>query len=84
MFKLTIVLCLLSMVGLLVVAYPSARFDDHALQRRTDPFFPETPASCPICAEVRLKLHLYVCLVSSSECLEVPSKGVANTLPDNL
>lgn len=43
--------CLLVLVG----ASPALRsFDDQHLpiQRRTQAFFPETPASCPICAKV--------------------------------
>lgn len=44
---------LLSFLGILVLATPTIRSSDDflSLQRRVDPYFPDTPASCPICAQ---------------------------------
>ncbi|KAF9458696.1 hypothetical protein BDZ94DRAFT_1200700 [Collybia nuda] len=52
MFRFTITLSLLSLFCLFVAASPTARLLDdqtQALHPRTQPFFPESPTSCPIC-----------------------------------
>ncbi|KAK7688681.1 hypothetical protein QCA50_008219 [Cerrena zonata] len=45
-------LCLLTLFCLSVSAYPSIPVPPKfTLEKRTDPFFPDEPASCPICAQ---------------------------------
>jgi len=53
MFRFWTAFLLLAVLNFLVGASPTVRCSDEllALQRRTSPFFPETPASCPICAK---------------------------------
>ncbi|KAF5375388.1 hypothetical protein D9615_007944 [Tricholomella constricta] len=66
-FRLQIIILLLtSVLGLFGGASPTIRSSDDVLTlyRRTDPYFPDTPASCPICAQIS-----YLCCAAAAPVL---------------
>ena len=67
MSKSFMIFCLLSFLNLLVYASPTS-VASFALQRRTDPVFPPSPSSCPICQQVCIYQISY-CSIGQTEDL---------------
>jgi hypothetical protein len=53
MFRSLTIFTLFAFLSLQIFASPASLNGNRvALERRTDPYFPDTPASCPICQKV--------------------------------